>query len=76
MPEPEKLRDDLQLQPAEAAKLRKNFGEIRSLLRSKNLDIEDVIGLVTTRQIENATQQVTIRISEESVSQMNMVAFD
>jgi hypothetical protein len=76
MLKPARLTDDLQLQTAETAKLKKNFNEIRSVLRSKNLDIEDIIGLVTTRQIDNATQQVTIRISEESVSQMNMVAFD
>jgi hypothetical protein len=59
----------------ERARIDDGFAAIRDVLARRNINIRNVIGLVTEDEVREAGQQVEIRFAE-SVARMNMVAFD
>lgn len=68
----------LDLTPDETETITESFDKIREVLKRRNIDIQNVIGLVTTDQIERTREQVEIRFAEKTTMNvvMNMVAFD
>lgn len=67
---------DLSLSEAEQAIVEESVSKIRKVLKKKNVDIANVIGLVTTDEVQRTGKQVEIRFAEETAARMNMVAFD
>ena len=66
----------IQLTPAEQREIDKGFETIRTVMKKKNIDISNVIGLVTSEQIAATSGQVKVKFAEETGAQMNMIAFD
>jgi hypothetical protein len=66
----------LQLNADESATIAQGFNTIQKVLKSKNINIQHVIGLVTAPEVQSAAQQVQIKFAEETAAQMNMIAFD
>lgn len=66
----------IELSAKETEALKDGFRNMKKILGNKSIEIEDIVSLVTSADIKNAAQKVSIRVSEDSVSQMNMVAFD
>jgi hypothetical protein len=64
------------LTPEEHREVEKNFDAIRSVFKKKNIDVANVIGLVTADQVRETASQVKIKFAEETAAQMNMIAFD
>ncbi len=66
----------VKLTAAENREVKKGFDLIRGVMKKKNIDIANVIGLVTSRQVQSTSAQVKVKFAEETVAQMNMIAFD
>ena len=64
------------LTPDEHREVEKGFETIRAVLKKKNVDIANVIGLVTADQVKTTAGQVKVKFAEETAAQMNMIAFD
>lgn len=64
------------LTPEEQREVDKSFKTIREVMKRKNIDIANVIGLITADQIASTSVQVKVKFAEETVAQMNMIAFD
>lgn len=62
----------------EKTSIQESLNEIKAVVKSKkNINIENIIGLVSTAELEATAEQVAIRFSEEKTDvQMNMIAFD
>lgn len=71
MPDP-----DIKLTAEEQKILNESFDKIRSVLQNKNVNIENVLALVTTDDINKTSDQVKIKFAEKNSSHMNMIAFD
>jgi len=72
----QKSHASLQLNADEKAVIANSFNTIQGVLQKKNINIQHVIGLVTTPEIQSAAKQVQIKFAEETAAQMNMIAFD
>jgi hypothetical protein len=68
----------LKLTPAEKKVVNDSFTQIRAVLKRRRINIENVIGLVTSREVEETAKQVEIRFAEKTAINvvMNMVNFD
>lgn len=66
----------IKLTSAERREVAKGFEAIRDVMKKKNIDIANVIGLVTSEQVSATSKQVKIKFAEETTAQMNMIAFD
>jgi len=64
------------LSESDKKQVEEGFGQIRSVLEKHNINVADVIGLVTTDQVKTAGDQIQIRFAELAGPQMNMIAFD
>ncbi|HEX6901688.1 MAG TPA: hypothetical protein VF789_18315 [Thermoanaerobaculia bacterium] len=67
---------EVQLSEEENREVEKGFEAIRAVMKRKNIDIANVIGLVTKDQISTTSAQVKIKFAEDAGGQMNMIAFD
>jgi hypothetical protein len=67
---------DVSLSEDEEAIVEESLGKIREVFKKRNVDIANVIGLVTTDEVKHTGKQVEIRFAEETAARMNMVAFD
>ena len=68
--------DSINLTEEDTKALKAGFCDMKKVLAKRNINIDDIVSLVTTADIDDAAHKVSIRVSEDSVSQMNMVAFD
>lgn len=68
--------ESIKLSKDDTKELKDGFVTMQKMLSKKNIRIDDIVSLVTSADVKNAAQKVSIRVSEDSVSQMNMVAFD
>lgn len=67
----------LDLTPEEQRAVDQGLEQIREVLKRRDINIANVIGLVTTDEVEETAKQVDIRFAEEiRAVVMNMVAFD
>lgn len=66
----------VKLTAAENREVQKGFDTIRAVMKRKNIDIANVIALVTKDQVKSTSSQVKVKFAEETVAQMNMIAFD
>ena len=66
------------LTPEEQRIVDDSFDQIRTVLKRRKINIESVIGLVTSGHLERTAKQVEIRFAEKTAINvvMNMVAFD
>jgi len=67
---------NVKLSAAEQREVQESFDAIRSVMKKKNINIANIIGLVTTDQVRATSSQVKVKFAEETVAQMNMIAFD
>jgi hypothetical protein len=75
IPDPKQI-EQIQLTPSDQQTIAQSVEKIREVLQGKNVDIEDVLGFIGVQQLQETKKNVMIRFAEDSVSQMNMVAFD
>ena len=68
--------DSISLSHDDTESLKAGFRDMKEVLAKRNINIDDIVSLVSSDEITDAAHKVSIRVSEESVSQMNMVAFD
>jgi hypothetical protein len=73
---PERRAPAFELTPEEQREVDESFQAIRRLMKRKDIDIANVIGLVTAEELESTSEQVRVKFAEETVAQMNMIAFD
>ena len=66
----------LRLSSDEKKAVTKGFNAIQRVLQKRNVNIEHVIGLVTTDEISSTAKQVKVKFAEEPGPGMNMIAFD
>jgi hypothetical protein len=66
----------VRLTKAEQREVDEHFAAIRDVMKKKDIDIANVIGLVTAEEVRTTTDQVKVKFAEETVAQMNMLAFD
>jgi ribosomal protein S10 len=66
----------VKLTAAENKQIQKGFDTIREVMKKRNIDIANIIGLVTTDQVKTTTSQVKVKFAEETAAHMNMIAFD
>ena len=78
MPRAKKSPPKLKLTAEEKQIVNDSFDQIRSVLKRRKINIENIIGLVTSKDIESTAKQVEIRFAEKTAINvvMNMVAFD
>lgn len=60
----------------EHREVEKGFDAIKAVLKKKNIDVANVIGLVTADQVQATAGQVKVKFAEEVSRGMNMIAFD
>ncbi|BAP15631.1 hypothetical protein AS19_27800 [Alcanivorax sp. NBRC 101098] len=69
--------DELNLSEEESKIVQESLDKIKGVLKSKNIDIKNMIGLVKTDEVDATASQVDIRFAEDKMNvQMNMIAFD
>ncbi len=66
----------LHLSAEDTAEITRSFNAIQKVLAKQDVNIEHVIGLVTTDEVSKAARQVAIKFAEETTAQMNMISFD
>jgi hypothetical protein len=72
-----KVKQPLKLSKEENEIIQESLNKIKTVLKSKKINIKNTIGLIATDEIENAAKQVEIRFAEEKLNVvMNMIAFD
>ena len=69
-------KSSIKLSEKEQAAVDDAFKAIREIVGKHNLNIENVIGLIPARDMEDTAKQVKIKFAEETVNVMNMIAFD
>jgi hypothetical protein len=69
--------NELNLTPEESEIIKDSLNIIKDVLKSRDIHIKNIIGLVKTDEIEDTAKQVDIRFAEDKLNvQMNMIAFD
>ena len=67
---------NVELTAEEQQAIDESFATIRDVMKKKDIDISNVVGLITTDEVEKTSDQVKVKFAEETVAQMNMIAFD
>jgi hypothetical protein len=62
--------------PDEKKELEKSVDTFKRIFAKRNIDIKEIIGLVTQDELARAKHQISIKLAEGSVSSMNMIAFE
>ncbi len=72
-----KIETPLDLNKEENEIIQESLDKIKAVLKNRNINIRNTIGLVATEDLAETADQVEIRFAEEKMNvQMNMIAFD
>jgi len=66
----------VELKEYDQKKVNESFAQIREVLEQYNINVDDVIGLVTSEEKRKVSKQINIRFAELAGPRMNMIAFD
>jgi hypothetical protein len=69
--------NELNLNDEENAIVQDSLNKIKDVLKKKDINIKNMIGLVKSDEIDDTASQVDVRFAEDKMSVvMNMIAFD
>lgn len=71
-----KIVPKVHLTAVEKSEIDEAFSKIQGVLARKNVNIERVLGLVTSEEVVSAAKQVEIKFAVEESTQFNMIAFN